>query len=192
MQACAIALFAATLEQLVHEVCHGVTSLLVGQRWEALHFFASLSTWPGQGSALGDGLVAGSAAVLNILCAIAAMLLLPRRLFAGRPLLRLLVFYFAAFSLLSGFGYLMFDPLFYNPRGPNLGDWKEIVGLLGGTWAVRAPIAAIGGAGVLFGFFWLPRAALGFRIDGLTPADKRPFLVRMLLLPYLFINAVFI
>jgi hypothetical protein len=190
-QASAIALFAATLEQIVHEVTHGVAGVIVGKRWEALHFFACLTTWPGEASPAGDGVVAGSAAIVNLLCAAASIALLARGALPRRPLARLLLFYFAAFSLLSGFGYLMVDPLFYNPEGDNLGDWKKIVALLGGGWAVRAPIAAIGAAGSLWGFFWLPRAALGFRREGLLPSDRGRFLASLVVAPYVMVNIVF-
>ena len=189
--ASAVALLAATLEQVVHEATHGVAALLVGKRWDALHFFACLSTWPAAPSPLGDGVVSGSAALVNIACALLSMALLARGALARRPLARLLLFYFAAFSLFAGFGYLMVDPLFFNPAGENLGDWKKIVALLGGGWSARAPIAALGAAGTLWGFFWLPRAALGFRLEGLAAADQARFLACLLIAPYFIVNAVF-
>lgn len=190
-QASAVALLAATLEQVIHEATHGVAALLVGKRWVALHFFACSSTWPAEPSPLGDGLVSGSAALVNLACAFGAMALLAAGALASRPIARLLLLYFAAFSLFAGSGYLMIDPIFYNPARENLGDWKKIVALLGGGWAVRAPIAALGAAGTLLGFFWLPRAALGFRLEGLAAADQDRFLSCLLIAPYLIVNAVF-
>ena len=46
-------------------------------------------------------------------------------------------FFFGAYSLFSGFGYLIVDPLLASPDSP--ADWAKIVMLVGG-WGVRVPI----------------------------------------------------
>ena len=94
-----------------------------------------------------------------------------------------------AFNLFAGFGYLFIDPLFYQPAGRNLGDWKIIVELLGGGWNVRLPISLIGAAGVLWGFFWVGRNAHAFLPE--TQPARFHTALRMLLIPYVVICLIF-
>ena len=191
VNAIAIAVLAVLAEQVGHELTHGIAALIVGKDWELLNLFAVYTVWPGAADTFGDGVVAASAALLNIFTGFIAVLLFATATFASRPIWRLFWIYFAAFSLLAGFGYLMVDPLFYRAGESNLGDWQKIVDLWGGTWAVRAPISAVGAAGVLFVFFWLPRAIMKLG-DGSTDRASRVGLARtLLLIPYLAVCAIF-
>lgn len=156
-----LSLSAAVAEQVLHESVHGVVALLVGKQWQALHLFAFASKWPATPSIVGDAWVAASAAVFNIVTGLGAAFVLARKmLLASRPFARLWLLYFAAFSILAGFGYLMIDAAFYRPGA--VGDWKRVIGVLGGGWAVRGPVLAVGVSGVFAAFFWIPRAALEF------------------------------
>lgn len=186
--AIAIAVLAVLAEQIGHELTHGIAALIVGKDWQIFNLFAVYTAWPGAADAFGDGVVAASAALMNIATGFIAVLLFGT---ARRPRWRLFWLYFAGFSLLAGFGYLMVDPLFYRPNENNLGDWQKMVDLWGGTWAVRAPISAVGAAGVLFVFLWLPRAVVKLG-DGSTDSASRVGLARtLLLIPYLVVCAIF-
>lgn len=73
-----LAVSAALAEQVLHEVTHGLVAVAVGKRWDALHLFASVSSWPDAPWDLGDGLVAGSAALVNIAVGIGCAVALSR------------------------------------------------------------------------------------------------------------------
>lgn len=189
--ALATALLAALVEQVLHEVTHGVAALLVGARWVALNLFASHHDWAGPSSPWREAVIAGSAAIVNIATGLAAVALF-RRPWTGRPLTRLLLLHFGAYSVFSGFGYLMVDALFYRP-GEELGDWQKVVSVLGGSWAARVPLFAIGAAGVVWGFFWLAWGSLRFVGDAdVTVKDNRVRIaLPLLMMPYVVVNAVF-
>src|SRR5215211_7435082 len=107
-----IAFVALCLEQVVHETSHGVAAYLVGARWERLFFWAADWDLP-EGSpagALREGIIASSAALVNIVCALACIFWLSHRQAGGGPFLRPFLFFFGAYSLFAGFGYIFFDP----------------------------------------------------------------------------------
>lgn len=190
LHAAAAALIAASAEQIVHEVCHGVVATLVGKRWTFFNLFAAGSVWPAAAGELGDTLVAGSSAVLNIACGSAGVWLLARWPAAAAPLARLLVTLFAAYSLFAGFGYLMVDAIFYRPGGANLGDWRRVIDALGGGLGVRAAIGGVGLAGTLWGYLWFPRAVLQIGAPR-EPADRPRVAFALAMVPYLVVNTWF-
>lgn len=79
----------------------------------------------------------------------------------------------------------MMDALTYRPDA--VGDWKRVIGLLGGGWGVRGPLLAVGGAGILATFFWIPRVAIPFL--GTGPGRARPGL-SLLLAPFLAVSSL--
>ena len=138
-------------------------------------------------SILGEGITQGSAAVFNIVCALGCVATF-RRL-QSRPNLRLFVFFFGAYSLFSGFGYLMVDPLLASPDSP--GDWAKIVMLLGGGWGVRVPIIIVGAVGTIWGFFWMGRAAQHFVWgDPLDRKQRNRMGLTLCILPYVAVSSV--
>ncbi len=187
-----VAFVALCCEQILHEVCHGIAALLVGASWDQLWFWASASSWP-EGASPGlwqQMIISGSAAVLNILCALVCIALFNRNGMVQKPFVRLFLLYFGGYSLFAGFGYLFFDPIFANPK--SAGDWAKIVMLLGGGWNVRLPILLIGVAGTVYGYFWVGKAALQFTSgDMADPVNRKKTGTTLLLLPYLFVNAAF-
>ena len=190
INAIAIAFVAVFIEQVGHESSHGFLATLVGAEWTQLNLFFAEHEWIGRRTAeslrLGGGIIAGGAAIINILLALASMVLFKK---TTSSTLRLFWFYMAALNLFAGFGYLFTDPLFYQRDGRNLGDWKFVVELLGGGWNVRLPIALVGAAGVLWGFMWVGRNAHAF-----LPGDKPTRLqtsIRLLLIPYIAISLIF-
>lgn len=158
--ALAAALLGALATQVLHEACHGVTAMLVGAEWQAFNLFATLQNWPGAPRQTGDLLIEATPALLNILLGFLGVFLFSQTARQQRAMSALFWMYFAAYNLFMGFGYLFVAPLFYQPGSEQVGDWQKVIQLLGGSWAVRIPILLVGVGGVLWGFFWLARAAL--------------------------------
>lgn len=186
-----VAFVAAFLQQVVHEATHGIVAMMVGKQWVFFNLFATGSRWLDAPSARADAVIAGSAALFNIVCGTVCVFLFARPRWHQCPTGRLFLLYFGGFSLLSGFGYLMFDSLFFNPASNSLGDWRRVVAFLGGGWAVRAPILLIGAAGSLATFFWLPYAALRFGDGSIDSPSRVRIALPLLLIPYIVISALF-
>ena len=186
-----LALLAVLVNHLLHESSHALAAGLVGARVTLFNFFAVDHAWPGAASAVGDLLIASNAALVNIAVMFWCVALFATAWAKQRPAVRLFIMYLGAYSLLTGFGYLMIDPLFYQP-GDMLGDWKQVVGYFGGGWGVRLPIALIGAAGVLACFFWLPSAALTFCPDTRNRAERTRLMLTLLLLPYFVISTLYL
>jgi hypothetical protein len=179
-----IALLAALTEQLMHEGTHALAVLLVGANLDAFHFWAVAHSFVhNPGSEIAEAIIAGSAALVDILVAALCLVILRTRL---AETTRLFVFYFAAFCLFSGFGYLMVDPIIANSESH--GDWAKVVMLLGGEWTVRVPIILVGAAGIVFGFFWFGRNALHIQVTGYSRKNTG---LATCIMPYLLICSVF-
>ena len=166
-----VALAAAVVNQVLHEGTHVIVALAVGDV-ARVQLFAVDTVAEGRAAQL---LVAGSAAIVNIVAAAVAYSL-ARRMTA--PVRRLAVVLFAGFSAATGFGYLMFDAIFASPTN-QVGDWKVVVQLLGGGAAVRIPLFLIGGAGWVGTMFLLARASWWFVStgpdgDGAVRPDRPP------------------
>jgi hypothetical protein len=185
VNATAVAFVAALTVQVLHEVCHGIAAILVGGRWAALNLFASNDELGEAAGTWREGLVAGNAAIVNLVLGAVAVVWFARE---RRPQLRLFVLYAGAYSLLLGFGYLVFDPLFRFEQGE--GDWARVLQLLDAGWPLRLLVAAVGAAGVVFAFIWVPRAALRFVADPGSRRDRVRTAAALLLPAYLVVNVV--
>ncbi len=177
--------------QILHEACHGIAAVLVGAEWQAFNLFAVLWAWPGASSEIGTLIVEGSPALLNILTGILAVFLFERAMKQKRAMPTLFWMYFAGYSMFMGFGYLFVDPLFYQPGGEQVGDWRKVIDMLGGSWGLRIPILLVGVGGILWGFFWLARSALRFAADATDKVERLRVSLPLLLVPYLVINVLF-
>lgn len=186
-----VAILGALGAQILHEACHGIAAVLVGAEWQAFNLFAVLWGWHGTPNETGALIVEASAALLNILTGFLSVWLFGLSLRKQQAMSALLWMYYGAYSLFMGFGYLLTDPLFYQAGGEQVGDWKKVIDMLGGSWVVRAPLFLIGAVGVLWVFFWLARAALRFTADATDKAERRRVALPLLLIPYLTINALF-
>lgn len=181
----------ALAAQVFHEACHGIAAVLVGAEWQAFNLFAALWDWPGASNEIGALIIEGSPALLNILTGFLAVGLFGRTMKQKRAMPALFWMYFAGYSLFMGFGYLFVDPLFYQPGGEQLGDWRKVIDALGGSWAVRIPILLVGASGVLWGFFWLARSTLRFAADATDKAERVRVSLPLMLVPYFAINILF-
>jgi len=189
--ALAAALLGALGAQIFHEACHGITAVLVGAEWQAFNLFAVLWDWPGAPDETGTVLVEALPALLNILLGFLGVFLFRQSAHHQRAMSALFWMYFAGYNLFMGFGYLLVDPLFYQPGSEQVGDWQKVIQIFGGSWAVRLPILLVGVAGVLWGFFWLARSTLRFANDASDKAERVRISLPLLLLPYLAINVLF-
>ncbi|MDA1301071.1 MAG: hypothetical protein O2868_13445 [Proteobacteria bacterium] len=180
-----MALLAAFAEQIMHEGVHALAAILVGARVDAFHFWAVAHSFmtPPAGD-LAEGIIAASAALMDILFALVGTLLIGNTKLPAS--FRLFLLYFSAFCLFSGFGYLLVDPLFAGPD--SVGDWAKVVMLLGGDWTSRVPIALIGAAGTVYGFFWFGRTAL---LVELPEYPRRQGGLVSCILPYLLVCSLF-
>lgn len=191
VQALTAALLGVLAVQIMHEACHGVAAVLIGAKWQAFNLFAVQWEWLGAANVTGALVIEASPALLNIVTGLIAALLFGQMWARRRPMLRLFLMYFAGYAVFMGFGYLFVDPLLYEPGGEHLGDWKKVVDMLGGSWGVRIPILVVGAVGVVWGFFWLARAAWRFMTDVTDRAERVRVALPLLLLPYLVLNVVF-
>lgn len=191
-QSALVAAFSGALAvQVLHESCHALAAVLVGAQLKAFNLFAVLWEWRGAASTPGALIIEANPALVNIATGLVAAFLFQRGYARRRPMLNLFLMYFAGYSVFMGFGYLLVDPLFYQPGGESLGDWKKVIDMLGGSWAVRIPILLVGAAGVLWGFFWLARAALRFARNATDSAERVRVALPLLLVPYLSIALFF-
>jgi hypothetical protein len=178
-----ISFAALFITQVGHEATHGIVANLVGAKWTQFNLFFVDHQWPGEVNLTGELIIKSSAAILNIIVGLLAAYLFNRNPSASNWTRRLFLFYLAAYNTFTGFGYLFTDPLFYQPGGENLGDWKQIVDMLGGGWNVRLPISLVGAAGTLWMFFWIGRNAHAF-----LTGERMKSAIYLLLVPYLVWN----
>lgn len=164
--------------------------LVAGER-DPFYPPALLWDWTATPNETGTVLVEAVPALVNILLGFVGVLLFGHSARQQRGLPALFCMYFAAYNLFMGFGYLFVDPLFYQPGSEQVGDWQKVIQIMGGSWAVRLPMLLIGMGGVLWGFFWLARAALRFASDAGDKAERRRVALPLLLVPYLVINVLF-
>ncbi|MCZ7567715.1 MAG: hypothetical protein M5U01_03840 [Ardenticatenaceae bacterium] len=189
--ALSIAVVAVLAVQVFHEASHAVAAVLVGARLEAFNLFGVAHTWTGRANWWGELSIAGNAALMNVLAGLVAVVLFSQSWVRRRPTRRLFLLYVAGYSLLTGFGYLLFDGIFFQPGGQNVGDWKKVLELVGGNWIVRFVVILIGLGGSLWVFFWLPRSALCFGEEMTDQRQRVRLMLRLLMLPYVAINTLF-
>lgn len=182
-----VALTAAAMTQIIHEATHALAMVLVGTGVDRMQLYAVLGNPVIDENA--SRLIAGSAAILNILIGLVAVLAFYT--LRDRFFVRLFSLYAASYMLMAGFGYLFIDSLFYNPEADFFPDWQYVIHSFGGGWEVRLPLLIVGTVGLLGVFFWLPNAALRFVTDPTDKAVRQREMFRLTMLPYLLVNLTF-
>ncbi len=191
INAVSIALVAALATHVFHESCHAIAVVLVGARLEWINFLFGIQYTPVVGMhRWGEMIIAGNAALMNIFTGMIAVVLFSRRWVMRRPTLRLFLFYFGAYSLLTGFGILILDAFFYQPGGQNLGDWARVLELLGGNRAVWISTGVVGLAGEGWVYSWLADSTLRFGGEIAERYQRARLAVPLLMAPYQAINAI--
>ncbi len=127
-------------------------------------------------------LVEASASLVNIAICFVAVVIFYRARHASVKLASMLI---AGFHGMMGFGYLMFDGLFYTPGAA--GDWKAVLSLVDGNMILRVSIIVIGAIGFMALFFWLGKAPLAFIPTKLRelPKARLDLGLKVLVLPYM-------
>jgi hypothetical protein len=182
------AFLAVSMVQILHETTHAALGLACGASIEVFSLWGVHLGWPSPPGFWQEIVIAGSAALVNIICAGISQVGLAT--VHGKPLLRLWIFFFGAYSLFMGFGYLLIDPLLFEVKSS--GDWVTVIKLLGGLWSIRLPIFVIGCAGTIYGYFWVGNAARHFTLGDRRTGQQRTRVGLLLcLMPYLMWNGVF-
>ena len=187
INAVSIALVAVLVMHVFHESCHAVAVVLVGGRLKWFNLFGI--SYVGEISRWGHIITAGNAALMNILAGMIAVVLFSRRWIMRRPTLRLFFFYFGTYSLLSGFGILVFDAFFYQPGGQNLSDWGRVLELLDGSLAIFISML-VGVAGERWVYSWLVGSTLRFGEEVAERRQRARLAVPLLMIPYQVINVI--
>ena len=191
LNAVSIALVAAIATQVFHESCHAIAVVLVGARLEWVNFLFGIQYTPVVGmNRWGDIIIAGNAALMNIITGMIAVALFSRRWAMRRPTLRLFLLYFGAYSQLSGFGTLILGAFFYQPGGQNLGDWERVLELLDGNRAVWISMGLVGLAGQALVYSWLADSTLRFGGEIAERHQRARLAVPLLMAPYQAINII--
>jgi hypothetical protein len=177
------AMVALLLSHVLHEITHLVVALATGAKVSRLNLFAVDITLFGEPSkVLADMAIEAGASIVNVIAGLTAVTLF-HLLNQYRPLLKQLLLQIAAYNLLMGFGYFLFDALFYTPDMP--GDWRSVITMLDGSIALRVALILIGTIGMLLTFFWLAKNVLVFAADREVQAERFAVAYPLLLLPYL-------
>lgn len=171
---------AILLSQFVHELTHALFGVLVGADNVQVHFFAANALQGiSKDQVLETALVVGSAAFVNLLIGFVALFYFSK-LKIDKIWLKYTVFLTTVFSLALGFGYLMFDGIFYVPGGA--GDFHVVLDLFEGNLILRLALILIGSVGWVYTLFWTSKKAWQF-IE--NESDKVKTNLKILLLPYL-------
>lgn len=185
-----IAIAAALFVQLFHEVAHGVIALWFGAEWIALSLFAADWAWPDEQKRFGTLAIEGGPALLNIILGAFAISIRDSIKATANSLFTFFWFYVACFSLFMGFGYLFFDAFFYQDSIDSAGDWQKVISLLGGGLTLRVFLVLVGGGGLLFVYFWIPKCAFESMID-FDQRTRVKVSLMVMMTPYLVVNSLF-
>lgn len=178
---------ALVLTQLLHEITHAVAGIAVGaDDVQVTLFAASALTGIDPADTARVAIVEGSAVIVNLLVGVLTALAF-RALRERSTWVAYTAFVTSAFSFALGFGYLMFDGIFYQPGAA--GDYKAILDLVDGNLIVRVSIIALGAGGWLATLFWASRSVWWFTHD---EPERVAVAMRLLLVPYLISVAVMV
>ncbi len=178
------------LTQVLHEFVHLVSAWATGAQVRAFHLFAvDIELFYDPKFLFRDIVIESSASIINVLfgfCALGLFHLLKK----ASATVRQFFLQTAGYSLLMGFGYFLFDGVFYSPEVP--GDWKSVIRMLDGSVVLRISLILIGTFGMLFTFFWLSRNVLVFAKDKQDKKERLEAAMPVLLLPYIVFGLLYL
>lgn len=184
-----LAIIAWGLVVTFHELVHGLLALGFGARLNFLCLWSTgmriPETWSDSSWKL--GVIQGAAAIANIAIGVIAAHVFSRPNLSCRG--RVFLFFIVAFSWAIGFGYLAADSITANPDSH--GDWGKVIMLLGGSWAIRAPIFLVGSLGLIWTVLWLRRGVgmIGFETE--LPEKIGSRIMILLVIPYFAVNTAY-
>ncbi|MBM3700847.1 MAG: hypothetical protein FJW68_08075 [Actinobacteria bacterium] len=183
----AIAVF---FTQVLHEAVHYISALIAGAEIRAFNLFAvDIKLFNEPGYLLHDIAIESSASIANIIVGIIALTIF--RIFKkSSSVSKQFFLQTAGYSFLMGFGYFLFDGLFYNPEVP--GDWKSVIRMLDGSIFLRISLIIIGTCGMLFTFFWLAKNILVFVKNRNDRKERFDAAFPVLLLPYIVFGLLYL
>lgn len=153
-----IAVVSFVCAQVIHELAHLLFAYLLGFKVNGFHLFAVNIAYAGaSGGAWRIAVVEAIASVVNI---VVCSLSVRGFYWFKSGYAKLAAMLSAGFHGMMGFGYLLFDGLFYAPGAA--GDWKTVLDIFNGNTLLRVGIITIGAVGYMALFFWLGKAPLAF------------------------------
>ncbi len=177
-----ISILAFFSTQFIHELMHLVVAQFLGYHASGFHLFAVNIDFTSSSQGIwGIVLVESLASITNILICLLAVSLF---YFLNHGYLKLSAMMIAGFQGMMGFGYMLFDGLFYVPGA--VGDWKSVLDMFEGNIILRVSIILIGAIGYMSLFFWLGKASLAFLASHQRSLDKQRARLglEILVLPY--------
>ncbi len=190
VNALSTAMVALLFSHVLHETVHLVMALLVGARVNRFNLFAvSIELYGDRAHLWHDIAIEAGSSIVNVLVGFAALAVFTL-LRSGRPLLKQFFLQLTGYNLLMGFGYFLFDSLFYSPDVP--GDWRSVITMLDGSIALRVALIVVGTAGLLFTFFHLAAMVAVFVRDRQDPGSRYEAAFPVLLIPYIFFGLLYL
>lgn len=183
------AIVALFFTQVLHEGVHFLAAKLVGAEVLAFNLFAVKITFFHDPAYLWrDIVIEASASIVNVGIGLLALLAF-HSLKRLPSLFQQFFFQLAGYNMLMGFGYFLFDGLFYTPD--SYGDWKSVLRMLDGSLVLRLILIIVGAVGMVFTFFWLARFAMVFVKDRASKESRFRVSAPLLLAPYLLLGSLF-
>lgn len=184
------AIVAVFFTQVLHEAVHFIAALAVGAEVRAFNLFAVHIILFQQAQYLfKDIIIEASASIANIIIGLVAMAAFTW-IKKAKPMWKIFLMQTTGYSLLMGFGYFLFDGLFYSPSAA--GDWKSVIRMLEGSILLRVVLIIIGACGMVFTFFWLARHVLIFSRDKCDKKSRFEAAFPVLLLPYIVTSILYV
>lgn len=183
------AVVALFFSHVLHEAVHLISALFTGAQVRKFNLFAVDILLFGEAEYMWrDIIIEAGASVVNVLAGFLALFLF-FRLKSGYPLFKQFFLQLSGYNLLMGFGYFLFDGLFYSPD--LAGDWRSVITMLDGSVALRVILVILGAAGMLFAMFWLAQSVLVFVKEKEMAIERHKVAFPLLLVPYLALGAVY-
>lgn len=189
LHALSTAIIALFFTQVLHEGVHFFAAKMVGAEVLAFNLFAvkihlfqdPLYLWK-------DIFIEASASIVNVGVGFLALIAF-HSLKRVPSLFQQFSLQLAGYSMLMGFGYFLFDGLFYTPD--SYGDWKSVLHMLDGSILLRLLLIIIGAIGMVFTFFWLARNVLLFVKERDLREERLTISLSLLFIPYIVLGLLF-